>query len=207
MALTLVACGDDDDGGPFVFLDAGTGGPGSSCVNVTDCHAGLECVLHECVEPVGVGEPCAADEGCEPGLACVGGTCAEVGAEGQPCDLGGACDDGLACDGTACRPAVQARLCHCIYTTPSLNPVQVEMEIGTQLVGPWGPDSCSPCQPVPSGTGVPYEIRRTENGAVLQTGALDIPPGSASFGVVFSAGVFEVGAIACDREPAPFCQL
>jgi hypothetical protein len=185
--------------------DAGSRGSGSPCTSDLGCDIGLICVDRACAEPAAEGEPCALDDACRSGLECRDDTCTAVGALDEPCDRALACDAGFLCDGTLCRATVQARLCHCIYTSTTFSPVLVEMQIGESILGPSNPDTCSPCVSVPQGTAVPYVIRRVENGAILDEGAMSIAADPAEIGIAFSAGTFAVGALGCDQVRTGFC--
>lgn len=202
LALSGTAC---DGGGGGILVDAGADGALDWCVTSSDCGLDLACVGARCVEPAAAGESCEDDASCERGLECRGATCIAVGGLDEPCRRDATCDTAFACDDTACRATVQVRLCHCIYTSETMSPVLVEMQIGGALIGPSNPDVCSPCATVPRGAALPYEIRRVENGAVLQSGTIALTGEPAEVGVAFSAGTFEIGAVACDREVTRFC--
>ena len=154
----------------------------------------------------GEGEACGDDFDCEPNLACQAGTCREAGGDGQPCRALDVCDADLTCDTSGiCRPFGMVRLCHCIYTTATMTPVDMEMQVGDTLLGPTPANLCTPCVPVPVGTDLPLEIRRTESGEVLQTGTLDVDGTvEPALGIIFSAGVFEAQVANCETVTG-FC--
>jgi hypothetical protein len=198
-ALTLgllfsVACGDDGRTGSDLPTDMGPVAADDG--GGRDSGGGL----------ASEGESCADDFDCEPDLGCVSFQCAQVGAEGQPCGVLDSCDADLICDASdTCRRFGMVRLCHCIYTSTTMSPVDVEMQVGDTLVGPTPPDLCTPCVPVPVGTDLPLEIRRTENGAVLESGTLDVDGTvEPAIGIVFSAGVFEAQVANCETVTG-FC--
>ena len=152
----------------------------------------------------GEGEPCAADDECQVGLECPSGLCAAVGGLDEPCTRAGTCDPDLMCDGLTCREPVLVRLCHCIYTTATMTPRHLEMEVGSTIIGPTPADICSACVPVPFGMDLPLEIRDSVDGRVYESGTLDITGDIPVIGIVFSVGVFE--AISANCEPrAGFC--
>lgn len=151
----------------------------------------------DAMRPAAEGEPCTTDFGCQLGLECTIASCEAVGGVGESCTRDGACDPDLLCVEGLCVETVEVRLCHCIFTAVTMMPVQVEMQVGEMLVGPTPPNVCSPCVSIPLGSGIPLEIRRTENGDVMRTGTLDLT-GDTPVGIVFSAGVFEAVATTCE---------
>lgn len=182
----------------MIRVDAGRSDAGDSDAGNTGNDAGRP--------PGEEGDACVASEQCAAPLMCVDEVCAAVGGLDQPCRAGGFCDPGLACHDGACMPTIRVRLCHCIYETVTMDPVRLEMQIGSTVLGPSLSDTCSPCVEVPTGSDIPYIIRREgDSTGFLDAGSLNLTTEVPELGFAFSVGGIVPGPVECDRNPTGFC--
>lgn len=192
--------GDDPD------LGVSLGEEGAPCASAADCRVGLMCRSGACGAPNEAGEPCASDSACADGLECHSAVCTRVGAVGEPCTRAGACQSGLACAGGQCRETARLRLCHCIFESSTLTPARLDLEVEGTRVATTPADLCSDCAIVPLGE-IRYAIRRSDSGALLSEGTLDIPAGNPEVALVFSHDTLELLGSDCDARVSGFCRL
>jgi hypothetical protein len=129
IALSILACGGDDDGGDTGAaantgaVDSTAGGAYPCAEELTgtegcQCSAGVDCMdpficnpnLNVCIDdscPVGAaGCPCTPTGTCEPDLLCLQDFCVDnqcpTGTEGCMCTPTGTCEGGLACVANIC---------------------------------------------------------------------------------------------------------
>ncbi|HEV8245157.1 MAG TPA: hypothetical protein VGP93_05290 [Polyangiaceae bacterium] len=116
------ACGGGDEITKVVTVgpEAGTGAPGVSCSQPTDCSEGLSCIRNVCVASDtdlalgNEGESCQSHQDCATDLSCIAGICTNPstvedagvqlgsGQQGETCQTRSDCEAGLTCIGGTC---------------------------------------------------------------------------------------------------------